>query len=692
MGRGRGQSTKKTQVHIDPRQAFEGSVPESDADLTSRITELESSLAYHKNLYYNLSAPEISDAEYDAIEEELKRLREAHPVLANSIVADEDSSLNQVGASFYDTQFNPVKHETPMLSLDKVHTSDDLKKWMEKYPGEKLSIWPKFDGVSLSITYKDGQLVRAASRGDGKIGEDITANAVRVNGVHRTLDQKIDCEVRGEVVMLKSDFNSYNAANPGKPLSNPRNAVSGTMRLKDTSSESAKARKLTFYAFDVIIDEDPDPNVSLNDRLVGLGFDTRGYAEANTAEDVLKYIEKTEADRDGLDYEIDGVVIKIADPEKYSDLGNTSKHPRGAMAMKLAAEIGESEIESVEWAVGKTGKVTPRAKIKKMFLSGTNISYATLHNPDDIRRKGIRVGQRIQIKRAGDVIPFIIGPVDGQGDIGNKIDVPTNCPSCGSLLEEIGESKILQCNNAAACPEQSSRRLDHWVSRGGADIEGLSTSTLEKLEESGRVKSPSDIYTLEVSDIENLEGMGKRSAENIISAIQGKKELGLRKAIVAWSIPNASEGTAKRLCRNGYESPEQIAAAAPEELARVEDVGQVVAESLHEFFNDPKTVEEVEKLRKAGVNLDVLEEDRPVVLDASNTKALTGKSICLTGKLSISRGAFKKELEAIGAKPTSSVSKNTDFLLAGEDAGSKRQKAADLGVRILSEAEARSMM
>ena len=663
-----------------------GTTNSSDTrDVEDRIGYLEAEVLRHKELYYRDSEPEISDAEFDALEEELRRLREDYPEVAAGVVPEEESALVQVGSS-RDNAFQPVRHETPMLSLDKVHTEEDLRDWLQKHPGEQMAIWPKFDGVSLSLTYKEGKLVRAASRGDGQIGEDITQNAIRVDGVRRTLEEKIDCEIRGEVVMLRSEFDRYNKAHPEKPLSNPRNAVSGTLRLKDP--QDARGRKLQFYAFDVIINE--PTRQPLNKRLEGLGFPPEGYGEGSTADEVLDFIRQLENNRDGLDYEIDGIVIKIADPDKYHALGTTSHHPRGAMAMKMAAEIGETEIEEVEWAVGKTGKVVPRARIRKLFLAGTNIEYATLHNLEDIRRKGIRTGQRVQIKRAGDVIPFIIGPADGHESAGQDIPIPSDCPSCGSPLVELGESKILQCENSKLCPAQASRRLEHWVSRSGADIEGLSARTLERLEEAGLVQHPSDIYSLRVEDLENIEGLGRKSAENIIEAIDQKKDLGLRRALVAWSIPNASEGTAKRLCLAGYETPEEIRDATVEELSEVEDIGPVVAQSIYDFFQAPETEKELQKLAAAGVQLRVHDEDRPVRLEKSTS--LTGKTVCLTGTLSVSRSEFKKKLEAVGAKPTGSVSSRTDYLLAGSDAGSKLQKARDLGVQVISESEALGML
>lgn len=685
MGRGRGTQTADNLSLNKKRET-----PLERESIKDKIKNLEEELLRHKELYYN-AEPEISDAEYDALEEELRLARKENPDIAAEVISDEDSALNQVGAVIddpIDNSFQPVVHKTPMLSLDKVHTDEDLKRWLEKYPNQDFAIWPKFDGVSLSLTYEKGKLVRAASRGDGKIGEDITASARSIVGVLENLPRAIDCEVRGEVVMLRSDFENYNNKYPTKPLSNPRNAVSGTLRIKDRSSQAVQDRRLHFYPFDIIKKGLDKP---LYKELTDLGFVPVGYAEASSADDILNYIKQTEQDRPTYDYEIDGVVIKIADPDEYRRLGNTSKHPRGAMAMKLAAEEGESQIEAVEWAVGKSGNVTPRARIKKMFLGGTNITYATLHNVQDIKRKNIRVGQRIRLKRAGDVIPFIIGPVAGQEGAGTEIKIPTHCPSCQSVLHKVGDAKILQCQNKS-CPAQASKRLEHWVSRSGADIEGLSAKTLSKLEEAGKLDKPSGIYKLQKEDIEDLEGMGEKSAQNIIDAIDSTRDLGLRKALIAWSIPGASEGTAKRLCRAGYENPEAIAAATVEELAQVEDIGEKSAQNILDFFQSPEIQSEIKELRSAGVNLNVLDEDKKVEIPQGKQTMLTGKSVCLTGTLSISRSEMKKKLEAAGAKPTGSISKNTDFLLAGESAGSKLTKAQNLGVRVISEADIAGMI
>lgn len=636
---------------------------------SSRKRELEQEIAKHKQLYYN-DEPEISDAEFDALENELEKLGGS-------------SILEQVGASVLSNLYNEVAHEYPMLSLDKVHKLEDLDKWLEKYSGETFSCWPKFDGVSLSLLYKQGKLVRAASRGNGIKGEDITDNVHDIQGIEHQLSEAIDCEVRGEVVMLKSDLEAYNALHPEKPLANARNGAAGTIRAKDRAK--VKDRKLVFYAFDIVRKEPND--VPLAKDLGDLGFLVAGYFESGDKQEIVDYIAKTEDERPDLDYEIDGVVVKITDPKRFRELGATGKFPRGAMAMKLAAEVGETTLLSIDWKVGKAGFVAPTAMIAPLFLAGTTITKATAHNQEEIRKKGLEIGQRVLIKRAGDVIPFIIGPV--QGSTGTPVVIPTACPECQTALVEVGESKLLKCPNNLLCPGQSAKKMENWTSRGGADIEGLSEKTLVKLTESGKVTKISDLYFLTEEDVSSLDRMGKKSAENIVASIESSKQLGLRKALIAWTIPNASEGTAKRLCRAGYESVEELSKASVEELADIRDIGPVVAKSIVDFFADPQIQDEIVKLRQAGVVLDVLDEDKLKV----SVGPLTGKVIALTGKLTVSRSEFAKQLEAAGAEITSSVSKNTHYLVAGDNVGAgKTDKAAKAGVEVITEADARAMI
>lgn len=651
-------------------------------EVEARIHELSEQVAYHKELYYN-GEPEISDAEFDAIEHELQQLEADFPQFATG-------AADQVGAPVSSTMFSPVRHKTPMLSLDKAHTDEELQKFLDRFPNETLALWPKFDGTSLSLLYEGGKLVRAGTRGDGTTGEDVTDNARTVSGVLEQLPEPIDCEVRGEVVMLKSDWEAFNKANPDKQFANPRNAASGTLRKK--GGFSGDGRVLHFYPFDLIVHSGNGTDVSLADRLTQLGYAPERYQEA-VAGDVIGYIHQMNDARPGLNYEIDGVVIKLADRAKYEAAGFTGHHPKGAIAFKLAAEIGETELLSVTWQVGKSGIVAPVAEIAPLFLAGTTIRRATLANLSVIAEKDVRVGDRIRIRRAGDVIPEILGPVDVNKRTGKEeiIDAPAGCPSCGGPLIEEGNSRQLRCENTQGCPAQQHRRLIHFASRKAADIEGVSESWLEKFAEAGLLNRPSDIYRLDKDTLMQFDGMGERLAEKMLTAIEQSKNLGLRRAIIGWSIPMSSEGTAKWLALAGYKSVEEVAAASEADLVKIDDIGPVVAQSIVTFFSQPAVQQEINDLRALGVNLDVLPEDEPVKIDASSAGALFGKTVVITGTLTVGRSEFTKLVEAQGAKASGSISAKTDYLIAGDNAGSKLAKAEKLGVAVLTEDQARAM-
>lgn len=662
---------------------------DASADLSlenaeARASELRGEIRRHSELYYN-DDPEISDAEFDALEAELRELQRFHPEIA-------DGSLEKVGAGASGL-FDDVRHSQPMLSLAKAHTPEQLAAFIDRYPGQKMALWPKFDGVSLSLLYEKGRLVRAATRGDGTVGEDITANVVgEVAQIPDALPDPIDCEVRGEVVMLKSDFQAYNAAqvDESKKLVNPRNAVSGTLRAK--TREKVRDRKATFMAFDVVGFK-AEAGRTLAEELTALGFTVDGYKEADDADEVTAYIAELEENRAALDYEVDGVVVKLADRAAYEAQGNTSHHPRAALAYKLAAEVQETALEDVTWQVGKSGAIAPVAEVAPVFVAGTTIRRASLHNITLIDERDIRIGDRILIKRAGDVIPHVDGPAEVSGRTGEEVVIapPTECPSCGGPVVEIGESRILQCENVQGCPAQQLRRLVHWGSRAAADIDAIGEKWIEKMVEAGLLSKPSDFYTLTAGQLmDTFEGqrMGERLAERMIASIEASKGIGLRRTIIGFAIPMAGGGTAKRLCRHGFKSVEQVAAADSSQLELVEDVGPAGASSMVQFFSLSETQKLIQELRENGVNLDVLVEDLPVEVAAD--AAFVGKTVCITGTLSVPRSEFRKTLEAAGAKVTGSVSKTTDILVAGEKAGSKIEKAEKLGVEVLTEDEARA--
>lgn len=685
---------RKANIHISPvvpgDAASEG---KGLGTIATRMQELSDSLLYHKNLYYN-ETPEISDEEYDALEAELKSLEAQYPELK----AD-DSPTELVGAQVGEL-FSPVRHERPMASLAKSYTMEEVGAFLARFPNEKLILMPKFDGTSLSLLYQGGKLVRAATRGDGTLGEDVTDNVHGMKGVSENISETRDVEIRGEVVMSRSDFDSYNSLHPENPLKNPRNAASGTLRAKDRST--CVDRPLTFLAFSYQVLDGSLPTMDVA-ALKALGFNVERTQEGQGLADVKKYIEDTIIARPGLNYDIDGVVLRVASPKAYDKAGENSHHPRASLAYKMAAELGETSLMGVTWQVGKSGIVSPVAEINPVYLAGTTISRATLHNLSMIEEKGILIGDRIQIRRAGDVIPHVDGVAPGYVRTGSETPItpPTHCPSCGGSLREIGTSRVLQCTNTQGCEAQQSRKLIHFASRAAADIDALGQSWIMRLQEAGKLNRPSDFYRLDKPTLlAQGEGMGERRAEQMLASLEQSKNVGLRKTLIGFAIPLASEGTAKRLCRAGYKSIEEVSAAKQEDLEKIEDVGPMVAASLVEFFSSPEIKQEISDLRSLGVNLDVLPEDAPVkikVQAGQDAPPLLGKKICVTGKLpsGIDRKAFQGLLEAQGGKAVSSVSKECDYLVCGPDilqkGSSKLTSAKNLGITVLSEDEARNL-
>jgi len=656
-----------------------------------RIDQLAQDLRHHRRLYYT-GDPAITDAEYDALEAEFRALLDEHPELTPA-----DNPLEEVGAELAGELYADVRHEVPMLSLEKATTDAELDTFLGRFPDETFALWPKFDGLSVSVLYRGGRLARAATRGNGEVGQDVTVNVRggEVHGMPEVLPDRIDCEVRGEVVMLRSDWRAYNAAHEDKLLANARSAAAGTLLAKDRVKVAD--RPVTFYAFDLIRLGDGTAERKLADELTGLGFTVEGYEESRDPDVIRAYIKRILDSRHDVDYELDGVVIKLVDRAAYEAAGQTGHHPKGAIAFKLPPEVAVTRLLEVDWTPGKTGQLTPRGRVERVFVSGTHIEHVSLHNLAVIASRDIRVGDRVYILRRGDVIPFVSGVVDPAKRDGSEevIEPPAACPSCGGPLVLVGESTVVMCENSQGCPAQRLRRLIHWCSRAGADVEGLSEARLEQLVDASLVSTPSDIYRLDHATLmpdgkARFEGWGERSVQNLLAAIEKSKGVGLRRALVGWSIPLTSEGTAKRICRHGYESIEQLQSATVEEMCEVDDVGPVVAEALRKFLDQPATQDEIAALRELGVSLDVRDEDRRVQVRADSPFA--GKTVVITGTLSVERKEFQALLEAAGATASGSVSAKTDFVIAGESAGSKLTKAQSLGVPILSEEEVRVML
>jgi DNA ligase (NAD+) len=642
-------------------------------ELARRITELRGG-------YYD-GAPLVADAEYDALEDELRGLLAEHPELT-----PDPNPLEQVGAPT--ALHAPVRHSRPMLSLEKATRPEQVAAFLDRFPGQPVIVMPKLDGLSLAVVYENGRLARAVTRGDGTTGDDVTFLArALIDGIPDAVAAGGRVEVRGEAVMLRSTFAAYNAAHPDKPLINPRGAAAGTIRAKDPATVAE--RRLRFFAFD--LDAADGAHTDLEAALKQLGFDAAAMRHCDSAESVQAVIADIEATRDELDYDLDGAVMRLANRGAYAAAGTRASSPRGALAFKFAAEEKTTVLADVTWDVGKTGKVAPVARLEPVFVGGTTVMRATLANQEVIRARDVRIGDTVLVRRAGDVIPFVAGVLDASKRTGEEREIvaPTQCPSCGEPLTEQGNSRELFCTNVA-CPAQTVRRLIHWASRAAADIEAVGPVWIERLAEAGLLEKPSDFYALTKDQLLAFERIGEVSAERMVESIEASKGVGLRRALIGLAIPMASEGTAARLCRAGFASLEEVAAAGAERLQQVEDIGPKVAASLEEHLNRARP--ELERLRARGVSLDVREEDLPpeVAADAP----LAGKTVVITGTISdprsgekVPRPAFQRLCERAGATIASSVSAATDVLICGADVGaSKTAKAEKLGVEIADQA------
>ncbi|MFI7671509.1 NAD-dependent DNA ligase LigA [Nocardia sp. NPDC049526] len=651
-------------------------------DTGERIQELAERIVVLRDAYYQ-GSPLVADAEYDAIEDELRGLIEAHPDLT-----PDPNPLEQVGAPA--VLHAPIRHSRPMLSLEKVTKPEQVAAFFDRFAGQSVVVMPKLDGLSLALVFEDGRLVRAATRGDGTTGDDVTV-LVRalVDGVPERIDVPGRVEVRGEAVMLRSTFLAYNTAHPDKPLINPRNAAAGTLRAKDPAAVSE--RRLRFFGFDLDTSAGGGA-VDLGEglRAVGVaGAQMRLCADAEQAQAAIAAIEQ---DRNELDYDLDGAVLRLADRDAYAAAGTRSNSPRGALAFKFAAEEKTTLLAEVVWDVGKTGKIVPVAWLEPVFVGGTTVTKATLANQEVIRARDIKVGDTVLVRRAGDVIPFVAGVLDASKRTGSEREIvpPTVCPSCEQPVTEQGNSRELFCTNVS-CPAQTVRRLIHWASRAAADIDAIGQVWIERLAEAGILERPSDFYALTKERLLGFDRIGEVSAARMIDSIDASRQVGLRRALIGLAIPMASDGTAARLARAGFGSLEEIADAGEERLVAVEDVGPKVAASLVAHLDRLRP--ELERLREAGVCLDVREEDLPPVIAAG--APLAGKTVVITGAISdprsgekVARPTFQRLCEKAGATAASSVSANTDLLITGAGVGeSKLTKAEKLGIEVIDQGE-----
>lgn len=662
--------------------------------IEQHITQLRTTLRHHEYLYHVLDNPEIPDAEYDRLMGELRSLEEAHPELITS-----DSPTQRVGAAPL-SEFTQVRHEVPMLSLDNVFDEASYLAFNKRVQDRLKSTEAvtfccelKLDGLAVSLLYEDGVLIRAATRGDGTTGENITANVRTIRAIPLKLrGENIPrrLEVRGEVFLPQAGFEKINdeaRRTGGKIFANPRNAAAGSLRQLDPRI-TAK-RPLTFFCYGVGLLEGGELPASHHARLQqfkawGLPVSDR-IRLCNTAEEVLAFYHQVENDRPTLGFDIDGVVIKVDSLALQETLGFVARAPRWAVAFKFPAQEQMTFVRDVEFQVGRTGAITPVARLEPVQVAGVLVSNATLHNADEIERLGLRIGDRVVIRRAGDVIPQVVGVVESERpDNTTEIVFPTHCPVCGSDVERVEGEAVARCTGGLICGAQRKEALKHFVSRRALDVDGMGDKIIDQLVEKEYVHTPADLFTLTPGKLTGLDRMGPKSAQNVVDALEKAKETTFARFLYALGIREVGEATAASLAAH-FGSLDALSAASIEELQKVPDVGIVVATHTFNFFAEESNREVIRQLtEEAGVHWPA-----PVIIKAEEIDSpFAGKTVVLTGSLSImSRDDAKARLVALGAKVAGSVSKKTDLLIAGEAAGSKLAKAQELGIDVIDEAE-----
>lgn len=656
-------------------------------DALGQITALREKLRYHNEKYYNEDAPEISDYEYDMMQRELRALEAAHPEYA-----DADSPTQRVGGAA-SGRFAKVTHAYPLESLQDVFSFDELSEFYGRVEGAvgqaEYVVEYKIDGLSVALEYVDGVFVRGATRGDGQVGEDVTANLKTIKDIPQKLENAPPhLIVRGEVYMKKSVFDALNVELElhEKPLlANPRNAAAGSLRQKD--SKITKQRKLSIFCFN-IQNADELPLTSHTDSLdflKSLGFPVSPrYPVYTDPADVQREIENMGETRGELDFDIDGAVVKVNSFAQRQTLGSTAKFPRWAAAYKYPPEVKQTLLKDIIISVGRTGVLTPNAVLEPVRLAGTTVSRATLHNRDFIRQLDVRVGDTVSVRKAGEIIPEIIGvtldkrPADAQ-----PYEMPKFCPVCGAPVYDDEEEAAIRCTGAA-CPAQLLRNLMHFASRDAMDIDGCGEGNLQKLIDAGLVKSAADLYDLTV---EQLLPLGKKVdtwANNLLRGIEASKTRDLSRLLFAFGIRHVGQKAGKILS-NHFGSLDALLAASVEEMTEIRDIGQTTAESIAAWRELDQSKQLIEKLRTAGVNF--------IGEKTAKSDLLAGKTIVATGSLTLyTRKEINDLIESLGGKASGSVSKKTSYVVAGENAGSKLQKAAELGIPVLTEEEFKNMI
>jgi DNA ligase (NAD+) len=671
---------------------YAAAMAETEATARNRIVELRRTIDEHNRRYHEEAAPTISDREYDRLFRELEDLETRFPNLASA-----DSPTQRVGGKPLKA-FAQIAHRIPMLSLDNTYSEEevtDFYRRMERLlPDEKIPviIEPKVDGVAVSLLYEKGELRYAATRGDGSVGDDITQNIRTIRTVPKRLQSNPPdiLEVRGEAYLDKSGFAKLNEERRKADLpefANPRNAAAGSLKQLDPAIAARRPLGVVFYGTGVIEGAALERHSELFPLLKKLGLPcSEGWRRADSVEGILRAIHELDGVRHGFAYQTDGAVIKVDAFAQREKLGFTAKSPRWAIAFKYEAERVETRLHDIFIQVGRTGTLTPVAALEPVTVGGSRVARATLHNEEEIERKDIRIGDVVLIEKAGEVIPAVISArTDLRTGSEKKFRMPKKCPECGSLVVKDEGQVAVRCVNSQ-CPAQLRRRIEHFASRGAMDIEGLGEAMVSQLVEHKMLRDVSDIYELKAATLGDLERMGEKSVGNLLSAIERSKSRPLWRLLFGLGILHVGV-SASRALADHLPNLNAIMKSSVEELQRIPDVGEVVGQSIHDFFREPGNLAMIEKLREAG--LQFKSEEKTADHSASKVK---GTTWVITGTLSQSRDEIAELIIAQGGKVSGSVSKKTSFVLAGEDAGSKLEKAKKLGIRIVAETELRKML
>jgi DNA ligase (NAD+) len=683
---------------------------EPSYDIQTKMEELAAQIRHHRFLYYVLSRPEISDSAFDALFHELEDLEKRYPLLTNP-----DSPTKEVGAA-PNTEFKPIQHRVPMLSLSNATSDDDLVKWQERL-NEKMSKSSlaedlsyvcelKIDGLSIALTYIRGILTQGATRGNGEIGEDITLNLKTLPSVPHKLTSppKSDAgkinripevlEVRGEVYMPKESFAALNeqlSKNDQPLFANPRNAASGSLRQKDP--RQTIKRNLAFFAyFAYIIDPDlsePTSHFVTLSFLEDLGFTVDPHRRlTHNVQEVMDYCREWEHKRHQLSYQTDGVVIKVDNRNLWAELGSTAHSPRWAIAYKYPPEEEQTIVESVQFEVGRTGAVTPVALLKPVKLAGTTVKRASLHNADQIKRLDIHIGDTVIVRKAGEIIPEILQVKHELRQTDSKpLHFPTHCPDCNSALVKEENEVVIRCPNIHGCKAQVERRLEHWVSRDAMDVDGVGESLVKQLLTANLLTSVVDFYHLNKDSLLSLQRMGDKSAENVLKALQDSKKRPLPNLIFALGIRHVGINMAELLAEH-FLSLDNLAQASPEEISNIAGVGPAISQSVYEFFEQSENKKLIQELKAAGIHTFMPEGKAKLA-----SSGLSGQTFVITGTLqNMERSEAEKTIKELGGKAASVVSKKTNYLVFGENPGSKLAKARELGITLIDEAQFLDML